>query len=77
MAEWLVLPDGKIRRVVTVGTELRTYPTRLDRIYAPALCEVCGRTACGGGRTCGSAECVDRVWSLPRLPSPPARTPAA
>ena len=70
MAEWLVLPDGKIRRVVTVGTELRAYPTALERIYAPALCEVCGRT-------CGSAECVERVWSLPRPDLAAGRTPAA
>ena len=77
MAEWLVLPDGKIRRVVTVGTELRAYPTALERIYAPAICEVCGRTACGGGRTCGSAECVERVWSLPRPDLAAGRTPAA
>jgi hypothetical protein len=77
MAEWLVLPDGKIRRVVTVGTELRAYPTALERIYAPALCEVCGRTACGGGRTCGSAECVERVGSLPRPDLAAGRTPAA
>jgi hypothetical protein len=73
MAEWLVLPDRKIRRVVTVGTELRTYPATMDRVYTRALCEVCGKTACGGGRTCGSAECVERVWSLPRQPSAAGR----
>jgi hypothetical protein len=61
--EWLALPGGGIRPVVSVPgdggtTELLTHAVWLARL-APA-CR-CGRPRLGSGRTCGSAECVARL----------------
>jgi hypothetical protein len=58
--EWLALPGGGIRPVVSVpgedGTpELLAYSAWLARLRV--TCQ-CGRTRLGSGRTCGSAECV-------------------
>jgi hypothetical protein len=58
--EWLALPGGGIRPVVTVPgpggiAELLAYGAWLARLR-PAC--GCGRPRLGSGRTCGSAECV-------------------
>ena len=58
--EWLALPGGGIRPVVSVPgsggvAELLAYAAWLSRLR-PA-CQ-CGRPRLGSGRTCGSAECV-------------------
>ena len=58
--EWLALPGGRIRPVVSVPgpggiAELLAYAAWLARLR-PA-CQ-CGRPRLGSGRTCGSAECV-------------------
>ena len=58
--EWLALPGGGIRPVVSVpgggGTaELVAYAVWLARLR-PA-CQ-CGRPRLGSGRTCGDATCV-------------------
>jgi hypothetical protein len=61
--EWLALPGGRIRLVVSVpGTggcaELLAHAAWLARLL-PA-CQ-CGRPRLGSGRTCGSAQCVARL----------------
>jgi hypothetical protein len=58
--EWLALPGGGIRPVVSVPgkdgiAELLAYAAWLARLQ-PA-CQ-CGSPRLGSGRTCGSAECV-------------------
>ena len=58
--EWLALPGGGIRPVVSVpgsgGTaELLAYGAWLARLRPTC---VCGRPRLGSGRTCGSAECI-------------------
>jgi hypothetical protein len=58
--EWLALPGGRIRPVVTVRgqngiAELLAYAAWLARLHP--VCQ-CGRPRLGSGRTCGSAECV-------------------
>ena len=58
--EWLALPGGRIRPVVSVpgpnGTaELLAYSAWLARLRPACRC---GRPRLGSGRTCGSAECV-------------------
>jgi hypothetical protein len=61
--EWLALPGGRIRPVVSVlgddgAAELLTPAAWLARLR-PA-CQ-CGRPSLGSGRTCGSAECVAKL----------------
>jgi hypothetical protein len=61
--EWLALPGGRIRPVVSVAgdegvTELLAHAAWLAR-QKPA-CR-CGRPRLGSGRTCGSVECVARL----------------
>jgi hypothetical protein len=61
--EWLALPGGGIRPVVSAPgeggqVELLTPAAWLARLV-PA-CD-CGRPRLGSGRTCGSAECVARL----------------
>lgn len=61
--EWLALPGGGIRPVVSVPgddgrTELLAYAAWLARLR-PAC--GCGRPRLGSGRTCGSSECVARL----------------
>ena len=61
--EWLALPGGQIRPVVSVpGTdgpaELLAYAAWLARLRPACRC---GRPRLGSGRTCGSAECVARL----------------
>ena len=60
--EWLALPGGRIRPVVSVpgenGVELLTPGAWLARLL-PAC--GCGRPRLGSGRTCGSVECVARL----------------
>jgi hypothetical protein len=58
--EWLALPGGRIRPVVSVPVpggiaELLAYSAWLARLRP--VCG-CGRPRLGSGRTCGSAECV-------------------
>jgi hypothetical protein len=61
--EWLALPGGGIRPVVSVPgrggiTELVAYTVWLARLRP--TCQ-CGRPRLGSGRTCGSAECIARL----------------
>jgi hypothetical protein len=61
--EWLALPGGGIRLVVSVpGTagpaELLTHAAWLARLQPACRC---GRPCLGSGRTCGGAECVARL----------------
>jgi hypothetical protein len=61
--EWLALPGGGIRRVVSVpgggGTvELIAHAAWQARLVSACRC---GRPRLGSGRTCGSAECVARL----------------
>ena len=58
--EWLALPGGRIRPVVSVPgpggiAELLAYGAWLARLRPACRC---GRPRLGSGRTCGSAECV-------------------
>jgi hypothetical protein len=58
--EWLALPGGRIRPVVSVPgddevAELLAYDAWLNRQHP--VC-ACGQPRLGSGRTCGSAECV-------------------
>jgi hypothetical protein len=58
--EWLALPGGGIRPVVTVygsgeTAELLAYGAWLARLHP--VCR-CGKPRLGSGRTCGSVECV-------------------
>jgi hypothetical protein len=58
--EWLALPGGGIRPVVSVPSaggiaELLAYGAWLARLRPACRC---GRSRLGSGRTCGSAECV-------------------
>jgi hypothetical protein len=54
-AEWLLMPNGRIRRVVTVGSELVAYDAwlraqvRKCACGAPAIRETCGSPACVAG----------------------------
>ncbi len=61
--EWLALPGGGIRPVVSVTgadgkAELIAHSAWLGRL-APTC--ACGSPRLGSGRTCGSAECVTRL----------------
>ena len=61
--EWLALPGGGIRRVVSVpgggGTvELIAHAAWQARLVSACRC---GRPRLGSGRSCGSAECVARL----------------
>jgi hypothetical protein len=61
--EWLALPGGRIRPVVSVpgddgATELLAHAAWLTR--RKVVCQ-CGRPRLGSGRTCGSVECVARL----------------
>jgi hypothetical protein len=61
--EWLALPGGRIRPVVSVpgedgATELLAHAAWLARPKRPCGC---GRPRLGSGQTCGSMECVARL----------------
>jgi hypothetical protein len=61
--EWLALPGGRIRPVVSVPgkdgpAELLTHAAWLARLLPACRC---GRPRLGSGRTCGSANCVARL----------------
>ena len=61
--EWLALPGGRIRPVVSVPgpggiAELLAYGAWLARLRPACRC---GRPRLGSGRTCGSAQCVARL----------------
>jgi hypothetical protein len=71
--EWLALPGGRIRPVVSVpgkdGTaELLTHATWLARLLPTCRC---GRPRLGSGRTCGSARCVARLHEQQASPATP------
>jgi hypothetical protein len=58
--EWLAMPGGRIRPVVSVPSEdgadeLLAYEAWLARLRPTCHC---GRPRLGSGRTCGSTECV-------------------
>ena len=58
--EWLALPGGRIRPVVSVAgsggiAELLAYSAWLAHLRPACRC---GRPRLGSGRTCGSADCV-------------------
>ena len=59
-AEWLALPDGTVRRVVTVGSELLP-PDAAARAVAPKC--ACGEPRRARAQSCGAAECVERLWA--------------
>jgi hypothetical protein len=68
--EWLALPGGGIRRVVSVlgrggAVELIAHAAWQARLASACPC---GRPRLGSGRTCGSAECVARLRG--RRPEP-------
>jgi hypothetical protein len=61
--EWLAMPGGRIRPVVSVPgddgtTELLPYDVWLARLRPTCRC---GRPRLGSGRTCGSAECIAKL----------------
>jgi hypothetical protein len=61
--EWLALPGGRIRPVVSVpgedgALELMSHAAWMARPKNPCAC---GRPRLGSGRTCGSVECVARL----------------
>ena len=61
--EWLALPGGRIRPVVSVPgddgvTELLAHSAWLARLAGLQPACRCGRPRLGSGRTCGSVECV-------------------
>jgi hypothetical protein len=61
--EWLALPDGGIRPVVSVPgaggiTELLAYTAWQARLRVTCSC---GLPRLGSGRTCGSPACVARL----------------
>lgn len=60
-AEWLLMSDGRIRRVVTVGTELVAYDA-----WQRARIRKCACGAPAIRETCGAAACVDRLWAAER-----------
>jgi hypothetical protein len=71
--EWLALPGGRIRPVVSVPghggpAELLAHAAWLARLL-PAC--PCGRRRLGSGRTCGSAECVARLRGQEAGTAPP------
>jgi hypothetical protein len=57
-AEWLLMSDGRIRRVVTVGTELVAYDA-----WQRARIRKCACGAPAIRETCGAAACVARLWA--------------
>jgi hypothetical protein len=71
--EWLAMPGGRIRQVVSVpaedsAIEAGTAEAGTAELVSPAVwlarlaptCS-CGRPCLGSGRTCGTAECVRRL----------------
>jgi hypothetical protein len=61
--EWLAMPGGRIRPVVSVPgedgiAELLAYAAWQARLHP--TCQ-CGQPLLGSGRTCGSAECVAKL----------------
>jgi hypothetical protein len=64
-SEWLALPGGRVRPVVSLASEdgeveLLPYAVWLARLRP--LCQ-CGRPRLGSGRTCGRAECITALES--------------
>jgi hypothetical protein len=58
--EWLALPDGSVRPVVTVGSELLP-PDAAARAVAPKC--ACGEPRRARAQSCGAPECVARLWA--------------
>ena len=64
-SEWLALPGGRVRPVVSLAgddgeVELLPYAVWLARLRP--LCR-CGSPRLGSGRTCGRAECIAALGS--------------
>jgi hypothetical protein len=75
--EWLAMPGGRIRQVVSVPpedsatedtAEAGTAEVGTAELVSPAVWLArlaptcpCGRPCLGSGRTCGAAECVRRL----------------
>ncbi len=77
--EWLALPGGRIRPVVSVPgddgvTELLAHAAWLARLQPACRC---GRPRLGSRRTCGSVECVAglREQAAGGQPEEPAADP--
>jgi hypothetical protein len=74
--EWLALPGGRVRQVVSAladdGTAELLTPAAWQARLMP-LCQ-CGRPRLGSGRTCGGAECVAQLRG--QEPLPPGTHPA-
>jgi hypothetical protein len=58
--EWLALPGGRIRHVVSVAGEGDTAELLAHAVWLARLLPTCrcGRPRLGSGRSCGSPECV-------------------
>jgi len=61
--EWLALPGGGIRRVVSVRGTGDTVELIAHAAWQARLVSACGcgQPRLGSGRTCGSPECVARL----------------
>ena len=61
--EWLAMPGGRIRQVVSVPAEDSTAELVSPAVWLARLAPTCscGRPCLGSGRTCGAAECVRRL----------------
>ncbi|MGD0685925.1 MAG: hypothetical protein ABSA03_12510 [Streptosporangiaceae bacterium] len=70
MTEWLALTHGRVRRVVTIGDELVSWPVPLERSCPRPPCS-CGRPRLGSGQSCGSPECVIRLHRSAASSPPP------
>jgi hypothetical protein len=60
-AEWLLMSHGRIRRVVTVGTELVAYDAWLNAQIRKCACGAPAIRA-----TCGSSSCIAELWARKR-----------
>jgi len=66
--EWLAMPGGRIRQVVSVPAEASPAEASPAELVSPAVwlarlaptCS-CGRPCLGSGRTCGAAACIRRL----------------
>ena len=61
--EWLALPGGRIRPVVSVSHDGGVIELLAHAVWLARLSPTCGcgRPRLGSGRTCGSTACIDRL----------------
>lgn len=59
--EWLALHDGRIVRVRTMAGELVPWASPRAHPVPVPLC-ACGAPRLHRAQSCGSAECVARLW---------------